>query len=316
MVGSELASREEGSLVGTLLEGVGCSVCGYVCEAGESLERFPYSFCKWHSRVDRGNGLSMKRRRARSYTHGYRCSALVSYSRRNQSFASSMTRRWRWCALVHEGGIEEILGVGRRVQEHISVGVVVYLACPLPLPSPRLSARFTTKLHAPSAVNTYVNLTMLAAVFIAAFVGSAAAADSCSNSLKVSYPAPVAADGWSYRLVANGFIKPRGILFDTDGALIVVDSGAGIFHLALTDDGGTCVSVDKQTTLVESEEVTITSTHPHLVLAANTSSSTMALPSPRMAKPSTPRRLTRSTAGPTRATGRPSATPTAPSCPT
>lgn len=94
---------------------------------------------------------------------------------------------------------------------------------------------------------------------LAALVGSSAAA-SCSNSLSVSYPAPVAADGWSYRLVAQNFTKPRGILFDSDGGLIVVDSGVGIKHLALTDDGGTCVSVDKQTTLLESEDVRLTPT--------------------------------------------------------
>lgn len=81
------------------------------------------------------------------------------------------------------------------------------------------------------------------------------AADTCSNSLSVSYPAPVTAEGWSYRLVANGFTKPRGIIFDSDGGLIVVDSGVGLVHLTLKDEGGTCVSVAENKTLVESEEV-------------------------------------------------------------
>lgn len=92
-------------------------------------------------------------------------------------------------------------------------------------------------------------------VAAAGLIGRAVAADSCSNTLKVDYPAPVAADGWSYRLVATGFTKPRGILFDNDGGLIVVDSGVGLAHLALKDEGGTCVSVEKKTTLVESEDV-------------------------------------------------------------
>lgn len=97
----------------------------------------------------------------------------------------------------------------------------------------------------------------LRTAFVAAagLVGSAVAADSCSNTMKVDYPAPVAADGWSYRLVANGFTKPRGILFDNDGGLVVVDSGVGLKHLALKDEGGTCVSVDKQTTLLKNEDV-------------------------------------------------------------
>ena len=79
----------------------------------------------------------------------------------------------------------------------------------------------------------------------------------CSNNLKVDYPAPVAADGWSYQLVAKDFNKPRGIAFDQDGGLLVVDSGNGLVHLTFSDEGDTCVSVDQRKTLLESEEVRI-----------------------------------------------------------
>jgi glucose/arabinose dehydrogenase len=89
---------------------------------------------------------------------------------------------------------------------------------------------------------------------------SAQAQSSCDiNDLEVSYPAPVVADGWSYRLVAEGFTKPRGILFDSDGALLVVDSGVGLLRLTLRDNNGTCLAVDENTTLLENEDVSVNS---------------------------------------------------------
>lgn len=83
----------------------------------------------------------------------------------------------------------------------------------------------------------------------------AAAQDSCSNTLAVTYPAPVAADGWSYRLVANEFTKPRGMVFDNDGGMLLIDSGVGLVHLTLKDDGATCLSVTDKKTLVENEKL-------------------------------------------------------------
>lgn len=88
----------------------------------------------------------------------------------------------------------------------------------------------------------------------ALLLAGAVSAD-CSNKLAVSYPAPEAAKGWSYQLVANGFKKPRGIEFDKDGSLLVIDAGAGLVHLSLKDEGNTCLSVGKKTTLIDSKEV-------------------------------------------------------------
>ncbi|KAF7561532.1 hypothetical protein G7046_g2616 [Stylonectria norvegica] len=97
------------------------------------------------------------------------------------------------------------------------------------------------------------SLYALAASLLLPVVSSAA---SCANNtLQTTYPAPVAADGWSYRLVATNFTRPRGILFDSEGGLIVVDSTVGLVHLALTDDGGTCVSVKERTTLVRNKDL-------------------------------------------------------------
>lgn len=85
---------------------------------------------------------------------------------------------------------------------------------------------------------------------------SAHAQSSCSsNDLTVSYPAPVAASGWEYRLVAQNLTRPRGILFDSDGGLLVVDRGAGILRFSIEDNGGTCVSVGEPKTLTNDEDV-------------------------------------------------------------
>ncbi|EJP67641.1 glucose sorbosone dehydrogenase [Beauveria bassiana ARSEF 2860] len=95
----------------------------------------------------------------------------------------------------------------------------------------------------------------LRSIIASALLLTGAVSGDCSNKLAVSYPAPVAAQGWSYQLVANGFTKPRGIQFDKDGGLLVIDAGAGLVHLSLKDDGNTCVSVDKKTTLLASREL-------------------------------------------------------------
>lgn len=99
----------------------------------------------------------------------------------------------------------------------------------------------------------------MAGIFLSAAISSLVfrlvLADACPNTLKPKYGAPVVAGGWAYQVVANGFIRPRGIAFDQNGALLVIDSGAGIIRLGLADDGGTCVGVANQTTIVNSADV-------------------------------------------------------------
>ncbi|PNP47326.1 hypothetical protein TGAMA5MH_01142 [Trichoderma gamsii] len=85
--------------------------------------------------------------------------------------------------------------------------------------------------------------------------GIASAQQSCSNNLSVTYPAPVAASGWQFRLVANGFTRPRGIAFDSDGGLLVVESGAGVTHLTLDDEGGTCLTVRSKKRVIADENL-------------------------------------------------------------
>ncbi|CAI4219511.1 unnamed protein product [Parascedosporium putredinis] len=86
--------------------------------------------------------------------------------------------------------------------------------------------------------------------------GDPALAQSCDVAeIKPDYDAPVAHGGWEYRIIANDLRRPRGIVVDSQGALLVVDSGVGIKRLVLDDKGGTCFSVKEQETLVGASDL-------------------------------------------------------------
>lgn len=122
--------------------------------------------------------------------------------------------------------------------------------------------RLRPSLHSPcfSISSMYVSTTnsmnlLLPLQFLAATQLSVALAQECRNTLKATYTSPIAAGGWTYRLIANGLTRPRSILFDNQGALLVVDANSGVKHLKLTDDGGTCLSVAEKRTIIDSPEV-------------------------------------------------------------
>ncbi|KAK1981953.1 hypothetical protein LZ30DRAFT_749672 [Colletotrichum cereale] len=79
-------------------------------------------------------------------------------------------------------------------------------------------------------------------------------AQECRNLLKPGYKTPIVARGWTFRLVTDGYDRPRIILFNQQGALLLVDARSGIKHLKLNDDGGTCSSVSGERTIIESLE--------------------------------------------------------------
>lgn len=82
------------------------------------------------------------------------------------------------------------------------------------------------------------------------------AAGSCPTVLTPSdYSPPVVGSGYTAQLIVTGLTKPRGLIFDNNGALLVVQSGAGIMHLAFTDNGGTCLFPSKTTTLIDDSSV-------------------------------------------------------------
>lgn len=91
--------------------------------------------------------------------------------------------------------------------------------------------------------------------FLASQGANILAAETCSNNLEPDYSAPVAANGWSYRLMTKDLLSPRSILVDSEGALLVLDAGSGIKRLTLKDDGGTCISRQDGSDVVQSSEV-------------------------------------------------------------
>ncbi|KAI7786083.1 hypothetical protein LA080_004937 [Diaporthe eres] len=81
------------------------------------------------------------------------------------------------------------------------------------------------------------------------------AAGACPTVLSPSYETPVVGSGWTAQLIATGLNKPRSIIFDQNGALLVVQQGSGIVHMSLTDNGGTCLAVNETSTVVENSDL-------------------------------------------------------------
>ncbi|KAF5579213.1 L-sorbosone dehydrogenase [Fusarium pseudocircinatum] len=92
---------------------------------------------------------------------------------------------------------------------------------------------------------------------ISTFIASFASAQLCSyKTLQPRRSHPGTAPGWEFSVVHNKFIQPRTILFDTEGALLVMDSVGGIIHVQLDDSdpaGGRCVRMKKKKTLLKKD---------------------------------------------------------------
>lgn len=85
----------------------------------------------------------------------------------------------------------------------------------------------------------------------AAQTQSSIASASCSPTLTASsHAAPSVAPGYVARLVANNLTTPRGIIFDKQGALLVVEQNTGITALNFVDAGSDCVSVSSRRTVI------------------------------------------------------------------
>lgn len=83
---------------------------------------------------------------------------------------------------------------------------------------------------------------------------SAAPQPKCSTTLSATYAAPSIAAPYQYRLVASGLKKPRGIKFDSEGNLLVVEQLAGIVALTLSGDGS-CLTASKPSLVVNNTAV-------------------------------------------------------------
>lgn len=93
----------------------------------------------------------------------------------------------------------------------------------------------------------------LLAVGINAQNNSSSTSGACSSTLTAAYAAPSVASGYAARLVATGLTLPRGIKFDTAGNLLVVEEGVGVTAMRFEDDGGSCVNLNSQGTIIADE---------------------------------------------------------------
>jgi glucose/arabinose dehydrogenase len=74
------------------------------------------------------------------------------------------------------------------------------------------------------------------------YISAVTAQSSCPDALRPSYSAPVVANGWSAQIIAQGLNSPRGIIFDSNGTMLIVEQRRGIRRVRFTGDG-TCLKV-------------------------------------------------------------------------
>jgi glucose/arabinose dehydrogenase len=105
-------------------------------------------------------------------------------------------------------------------------------------------------------MSVYTNA-LLAVALLVATTGaqSSPASTACPSTLTGDYAAPSVASGYAARLIATGLTSPRGIKFDTEGNLLVVEEGVGIAALRLSNDSGSCVTVVSQDTIIPDESL-------------------------------------------------------------
>jgi hypothetical protein len=103
-------------------------------------------------------------------------------------------------------------------------------------------------------MKTYTSYSIALAVWTTLAQTSSAACPT----LKASYAAPVLSDGWEATLIANDLTAPRGIVFDTEGGLLVIDKGVGIVRYEFNYGGSGCLTVSQKTSLVNYTGVRIT----------------------------------------------------------
>lgn len=67
---------------------------------------------------------------------------------------------------------------------------------------------------------------------------------------------PVTADGVNYKILANGLSRPRGVILDSEGNLLVVEAAKkGISRIVLNDADGLDICVDSSSQIVSDATV-------------------------------------------------------------
>jgi glucose/arabinose dehydrogenase len=76
---------------------------------------------------------------------------------------------------------------------------------------------------------------------------SVAMAQNCTSSIK-PITTPAAAAGFEWDIIATNVSTPRGIIFDSQGRLLIVQSGTGILALSLSNNS--CSIITQSTTVI------------------------------------------------------------------
>jgi glucose/arabinose dehydrogenase len=87
----------------------------------------------------------------------------------------------------------------------------------------------------------------LAPVIALLFAGKSLA-QSCPGGFPESDPA-ITAKGFTAQVIAKNLTNPRGIIFDNDGNLLVLEKFRGVAALKLRENGN-CVTVESNTRVV------------------------------------------------------------------
>lgn len=81
------------------------------------------------------------------------------------------------------------------------------------------------------------------------------AQESCPITLQPAYPQPVVASGYASRLIASNLTRPRSLLFDASGKMLVLEARTGIRRMGFTDHGSTCVEVTENNVVIKDTSV-------------------------------------------------------------
>jgi glucose/arabinose dehydrogenase len=104
----------------------------------------------------------------------------------------------------------------------------------------------------------YILVTSFDVGFVRAQSGSSSAsassATACASTIAPKNAAPSVAAGWRAEVVASGLSDPRGILFDAEGAMLVVEQGKGVSRVRLNEERGSCVRIEGEKEVVIDDE--------------------------------------------------------------
>lgn len=94
---------------------------------------------------------------------------------------------------------------------------------------------------------------MKLALGLASLIGIAHAQNAClSPSAGIR---PSVASGYALQVVATGLSRPRGLSFDSQGHLLVVEAGSGILSSHVVNNSGNCTRLQNSTTVIQGEEL-------------------------------------------------------------